>query len=296
LFGRDILFEQAQERLTRQPVLGITGMTGIGKSVFAAQLAQAYGTRTHRITLTEQSPVMIEELIWQLAQPLFVSEPHLQELLEQLRTAAYAPIARLHYVLAAYARQPEPLLICIDQAEHATLPDMRALLIALCDYVAHTHAAQIVLLIVGRELPYKLRPYLLPAFTGLTMDAIQTWAQERGFMLAEQELHTITERTGGLPLAIEQIWRTLEQSPELTPERVLTTRDVRLLAPAIIGLLPISAQHALAQLAIRPQLPSNPEQLHDLQILEAHHLVNVAATAITLHPFIQYYYQQSLFQ
>jgi hypothetical protein len=250
------------------------------------------------VTLSEVAHDQIDELLWQLARPLTQRDPALKDELEQLRRESYPSLVRLQSILTAYAHQPEDALICIDHVEQAMSPSLRLLLIELCEYVALNEHTGIDLVIIGRALPIRLRPYMIPPLNGLSSEAISGWAAAARLSFTAEQIAQIATQTGGLPTALQSLRLALDElSPaDLPHSELMALRDLRQLVVSILGELPVEAQRTAADLAAHPEryMSLSAEALSILELLEAQHLVTITPADVRLHPFLQSYYQQLL--
>ena len=221
--GRAEVLAAAQARLNERGTVVITGIAGVGKSALGAALVET--SPTHWV---DGSPLLNGEgaaMLWQIALPLATIDPEAWASLQEMQVAAARsfPLAvQLQVVLTAYAALATPITVVVDHVERLAGCDALALLAVLCEQLARGAAQGLRLVIIGREVPYRLLVAALPPLAPLGAEAIGEWASLQGLPLDAAGAEQLHLETDGLPGAVSAalIWRSGAE-PAYGPERPL---------------------------------------------------------------------------
>jgi hypothetical protein len=294
--GREILLARASRQLEQRRIVALTGAAGSGKTALAAALLAEHGPHVHWISIAPGLNDDLAAFLWDLATPLATLAPPIWEMLHRIEQEgwSYPPLVRLELILDGYAQSQRTVLIGIDNLEHIAAPGLESLVTGMGDYVARTARTQLQLVVVGRRLPYRIRPFALPPLAALSPEAVAAWLHERAPDLTAEARATIVRRAAGVPAVIAMALDAAAAGE--TEQLPVAVHDAaHWLIDDLWRALPPDARRLALELAARtdPHAPIAAAALPALQSLQQAHLAHVsAAEGISIHPLLRAFVQQ----
>lgn len=298
--GRNHDQAQILRLLNQERVLLLTGIASSGKTALAATIMQQTTHPRYWLPITPDFTDNAEAFLWRLAQPLAERHPDTWQALHQIRQAQwnYPPFVLFQMIIAAYDRSAEEILLCIDGLDRHLEPALISLLRELGEHIRSTQHLPLKLLLVGRSIPYRLKPWPTLTLTGINTDAIIHWAWQLGVALDQPTASILGQQTAGLPGILEPILLALRTQPDLLATmHIVDQMAVRHFFSEIVQQLSSPEQHMLAT-CVREVVPVTSityDQLVTLTALEDQHLVHTNANQIVaLHPLLQLVMEQHM--
>lgn len=215
---KDVLLTYTQQ-LTREHLVVITGMPGVGKTTLAAVLARESVSLEHIFWHSFYPGQGATVVIWKLAAFLaWQDQPDLWQMLQGAQqSGGQLPPTDVLFDFALEGLRGQPYLLCFDDFHHvADDPDVDPLLDRLLRLVK---AGETRLILTTGRIPDFLPPNPITPLTGLTLTETQELIHLRQLALTPAQtdpLHRLTEgNTEFLNLALNA----LEQSRH--PDRLL---------------------------------------------------------------------------
>lgn len=298
--GRDHDQAQILRQLNQERVLLLTGIASSGKTALAATMIQQSAHPRYWLPITADFTDSAEAFLWRLAQPLAERHPDTWQALHQVRQAQwnYPPFVLFQMIMAAYDRSAEEILLCIDGLNRQLEPALVSLLRELGEHIRSTQHLPLKLLLVGRSIPYRLKPWPTLTLTGINTDALIHWAWQLGVALDQPAASMLLQQTAGLPGILEPILLALRTQPDLLPTmRIVDQLAVRHFFSEIVQQLSLPEKHMLFA-CVREAVPVTSityDQLVTLTALEDQHLVHTNTNQIVaLHPLLQLVIEQHI--
>ncbi|MBP7962596.1 MAG: CHAT domain-containing protein [Caldilineaceae bacterium] len=230
--GREAELTAYAQRLQAEGLVVVAGMPGVGKSAFAAKLAERVGGKDGIFWHTFYHGEGIQSLIWKLAG--FLAWHDLPDLWQMVQGAQQSggqlppPNVLVDYIFQLL--RGKHFLLCLDDF-HLLYDNAEddALLQQFIDRMRlFVESEPLRLMVISRSTPAFLSLVDAPLFGGMAIEDTRTLLTQRGVNLSQELFARLYARTEGNAELLLLAARALDKSPrpEQVIERLVETDDI----------------------------------------------------------------------